>query len=547
MRVRYSYFTEYTTELADCLEALGFSLEDVVYYRDIKFNIYDDDQRLRIIKEKFPNLHMVQAKYEFSKKEMESAQWFTLRPTSHKLDSCYEDLTFAGSCPGRPSAMETGREIYKHYGQRAPYFMGRKAKWGRSQFMSCGTNRISALFCSDLARNIIESSGLRGCAFAPVLYYKDASPMPDISQFIIETVIPGDRVKIQGAKEKWRCPVCGREKFIVDPLSRPVVDLGALGDMDFYATEANHAVERDAPEEGYFILSKRAYAVFKEHGMTGSFEIFPLLSLNFGSGSGKINYVKTKVPTYSEELKRAVGEHFTAQKKRVQADRRVSAERWKVKVKKEETEFARYCELRPDSVMPDFLHELSELGYRTEIFMDVVRIARLHGDDILPIAWKYYRKTRYEYEKILLISLFSFNGAGIYLPQLLEDYAAADTPEDRRVAIAKCVFENQAKEHADEYVKLMSDKRYGQSRQLLILLTGELKLKNAVPALVKLLEDREYRLYALVALAALRREELLPYFLRFKDSQDIQMRQAAIMAIQKLRKAAGKQGGNWSQ
>ncbi|MEI3101221.1 MAG: hypothetical protein V8T45_05250 [Oscillospiraceae bacterium] len=197
--------------------------------------------------------------------------------------------------------------------------------------------------------------------------------------------------------------------------------------------------------------------------------------------------------------------------------------------------------------MPDFLHELSELGYRTEIFMDVVRIARLHGDDILPIAWKYYRKTRYEYEKILLISLFSFNGAGIYLPQLLEDYAAADTPEDRRVAIAKCVFENQAKEHADEYVKLMSDKRYGQSRQLLILLTGELKLENAVPALVKLLEDREYRLYALVALAALRREELLPYFLRFKDSQDIQMRQAAIMAIQKLRKAAGKQGGNWSQ
>ncbi|MEI3101968.1 MAG: hypothetical protein V8T45_09590 [Oscillospiraceae bacterium] len=50
-----------------------------------------------------------------------------------------------------------------------------------------------------------------------------------------------------------------------------------------------------------------------------------------------------------------------------------------------------------------------------------------------------------------------------------------------------------------------------------------------------------------MALAALRREELLPYFLRFKDSQDIQMRQAAIMAIQKLRKAAGKQGGNWSQ
>ena len=55
MRVRYSYFTEYTPELARCLESLGFLPENFVWYEYVKFNIYDDDTRLKIIKEKFPD------------------------------------------------------------------------------------------------------------------------------------------------------------------------------------------------------------------------------------------------------------------------------------------------------------------------------------------------------------------------------------------------------------------------------------------------------------------------------------------------------------
>lgn len=547
MRVRYSYFTEYTPELARCLESLGFLPENFVWYEYVKFNIYDDDTRLKIIKEKFPDLSMVQAKYKFSKKEMESAQWFTLRPTNSKLESRFADLTFAGSCLQWQAALETGRASYNHYSQRAPYIMSRQTKWGKSQFLACSTYRFRAIFCSDLARSIIENSGLRGCAFAPVLYYKDASPMPDISQFIIETVIPGDRVRIQGVKEKCRCPVCRREKYIVDSLSRPVVDLNALRDMDFYITEANHAVERDAPEEAYFILSKRAYTLFKEHGMTGSFEVFPLFSLDFGSDHREINYGKNEVPACGQELKEKIKEHFTAQKKQEQAERKDSAEKCKARANKEKAEFERYCERRPDSVMPDFLQELSELGYRTEIFMDVVRIARLHGDDILPLAWKYYRQAKHEYERILMLSLFCFNGGGRYIPQLLQDYTAPETPEDRRAVIAQCVFENRAEEYADEYVKIMAGKRYGQSRQTFVLLAGELKLENAVPVLIKLLDEGDFRLHALVALSAYRREDFRPYFLRFKNSEDLQIRQAAIMALQKLSQAWGKHGGNQGQ
>lgn len=315
MKIRYSFYTEYTPELAGYLESLGFAPEDILDYGNIRFKLYDHDQRLKSIKEKFPDLRPVQAKYEYSRTEMERAQWFTLRPTNSNLDACFEELTFAGSCLRQAAEKGSGRAVYSHYSQRAPYIMSRQAKWGRSQFMACGTNRIPALFCSDLARNIIERSGLRGCAFAPVLYYKDASPMPDINQFIIETVIPGDRVKVQGAKDIGHCPWCGREKYIVDALSRPAVDLGALGELDFYATEQNHAIEMDAPEKPYFILSRRAYTVFREHGMTRSFEVLPLLTLDFGNGSRKIEYGKNEVPACTEGLKANVEEHFTAHKK----------------------------------------------------------------------------------------------------------------------------------------------------------------------------------------------------------------------------------------
>ncbi|MEI3101223.1 MAG: hypothetical protein V8T45_05260 [Oscillospiraceae bacterium] len=64
------------------------------------------------------------------------------------------------------------------------------------------------------------------------------------------------------------------------------------------------------------IVQKGDYAVFKEHGMTGSFEIFPLLSLNFGSGSGKINYVKTKVRLTARKRKEPYAENISRLRKR---------------------------------------------------------------------------------------------------------------------------------------------------------------------------------------------------------------------------------------
>jgi len=280
MRINYHYGGVYTPTLAGFLESIGFLPELFrISHNLIVFDIYDDDERLPLIKERFPNFHPLSSWYEFSDEEVEAADWLTMRSTNWKLEPVDLSHTFKyGSCQWTvPGDLEFPFRYY-HAEQVAPYVFNRRVKWGRTQFLSSHTGNIQAIFCSDLAKSVIENAGLKGCAFAPVLRYKQDIAIPDVNQLVFENIIPDSCLRMYKEKEVWHCPVCGKPQYIVNALSRPVVDSRALGDNDFFSTTNNHSFDRRVFAGAFYIVSQKAYRVLKEHHLTRSLEFFPLLT-----------------------------------------------------------------------------------------------------------------------------------------------------------------------------------------------------------------------------------------------------------------------------
>lgn len=117
---------------------------------------------------------------------------------------------------------------------------------------------------------------------------------------------------------------------------------------------------------------------------------------------------------------------------------------------------------------------------------------------------------------------------------LLEDYYYEKTADLTRWFISDCIYQIRSKSFVNEYLNIVSNRMFGQNRQMIVLLLGKLKEESAIPTLIDLLEDEEVRLHAISALGEFRREEFRCYFERFQNSIHIGWRNYAKSAIKKL-------------
>lgn len=117
---------------------------------------------------------------------------------------------------------------------------------------------------------------------------------------------------------------------------------------------------------------------------------------------------------------------------------------------------------------------------------------------------------------------------------LLDDYRSDSTADITRWFISDCLCRIRSRKFIKEYIDIVSNKKYGSNRKLLVLLLGKLKEESAIPILIDLLEDEEVRLHAICALGDFKREEFRCYFERFKDSKQPGWRKYSREAIKKL-------------
>ena len=187
----------------------------------------------------------------------------------------------------------------------------------------------------------------------------------------------------------------------------------------------------------------------------------------------------------------------------------------------------------PDSILLDFKQELLNLGFNFQVLNQAEALLPKYKETVLPIVIKYYKMAKMKNEKQYLLGWFHHKGFEEVVPMLLEDFYSDDLNIDKW-AIGDRLYQIRSNQYIDDYLNIISNHEYGQNRQMIILLIGKLKVEEAIPILIDLLEDEGVRLQAITALGNFKREEFRPYFERFENAKHPGWRKYAKAALKKL-------------
>ncbi len=196
-----------------------------------------------------------------------------------------------------------------------------------------------------------------------------------------------------------------------------------------------------------------------------------------------------------------------------------------------------YYKNNSDSLIPLFEKELRDLGYEFETSNQALGFIPKHKKVIVPISVKYYqlaKERKKPNEQNYFMQFLYIKGLDEVVPMLLKDYYDEGTADLTRWFISDCIYQIRSKTFVKEYLDIVSNRAFGRNRQMIVLLLGKLKEENAVPILIKLLEDEDVCLQAICALGEFKNAEFRCYFERFQNSAHPGWRKYARAALKKL-------------
>ena len=202
-----------------------------------------------------------------------------------------------------------------------------------------------------------------------------------------------------------------------------------------------------------------------------------------------------------------------------------------------------------NSLIPLFEKEIRDCGIKFETVSKIASFVHKYNNSLIPIAVKYYnlsKNRQSDNEQNYFLSFFCIKGLDSLVPMLLNDFTQPTTTNLTRWFISDCLYHIRSMHYMDDYLKNVSDNKYGKNRQMIILLLGLLKDDRAIPILLNLLDDEDVTLHTIMALGNYKKEVFRCIFEKYAKSDNCVLRQNAIKAIKKLEKnKATVQGVKW--
>ena len=191
------------------------------------------------------------------------------------------------------------------------------------------------------------------------------------------------------------------------------------------------------------------------------------------------------------------------------------------------------------SLIPPFMEKMRAEGFAASISSQLLQYMPRYKATIVPVALSFYMAARdlMLYNEVdFFLSVFHFRGIEAVVPILLSDFASQKTPELTRWYISDCLYQIRSKQYEDDYIAIVEDASFGINRQMLILLIGKLRIKKAIPVLLRLIDDESIRLHVIMALSDYQMEEFRPLFKTYAQSSNPTWKNSAEKAIKKLDK-----------
>lgn len=211
---------------------------------------------------------------QYTEKDCRSANWLEMRPVSLKIEPKNSETIFQHTCECGESSSRRPRSY--HCLQVESVVVSKRTPWTNTQFF-CTSYFIEGVFCNSRAKSILESSGLCGLRFDPVLKSR-GGVLPDTHQVRAQSVLPDSAFFAVADMVEQECPLCGLRLLCCaggKPLFGIYTDAVAPG-IDFFETAPIFAGSPRASGTDKFIISQRAYRYLTEMQMTRAVEFIPL-------------------------------------------------------------------------------------------------------------------------------------------------------------------------------------------------------------------------------------------------------------------------------
>ena len=215
---------------------------------------------------------------EYTEKELTSALWMAVRSSFSKVIP--ENAT---SILIRDCALPleySDRPRWQHRSECGGYVVKKPIKWGKHGFASSITGE-DYLFCSDLARNILENNGIKGIEFYTVLKQSSGKPMENLHQMTaFHKMRDSGIVGIRHTKDYF-CPVCGMKMLIStdDRYQYAVKEDAIPSDVDFCRTLPLFLGQQRTSlcdATGRTLISQKMYRAIKENHLERSLWFTPI-------------------------------------------------------------------------------------------------------------------------------------------------------------------------------------------------------------------------------------------------------------------------------
>lgn len=94
----------------------------------------------------------------------------------------------------------------------------------------------------------------------------------------------------------------------------------------------------------------------------------------------------------------------------------------------------------------------------------------------------------------------------------------------------------QDRNHVDELLEIAKNKQHGIARQMVVIALGKMKVKEAIPLFIELLNDEDVVGHVISALAYYKDPAVIPYIEPFTNHKVAWIKKEALKVINKLSK-----------
>lgn len=283
MRYKYVFFELHRPDLVDWLNKNGIS-----YYVNgggrlpvfINFALWSDNHNVHEYLSQLKAMHIVRTtiEVEYTTFELSKAEFLMINSQKQSVEIINPDAAYLYFCTWISSR---GTRKINHCEQKAPFQIAKEPSTKtRTAFWHEDTG-TAELFTDYRVAELVKQNHLVGVELKNVIL-KNGNLSENIFQITSPHKLKKDCLGLGFGEERWCCPMCGKEQFIIDAAYQLHLDLSRIDvESDLYVTERIFGQGRPFP---LYLISQRFYQLLKANKLAGNLIVSPVADISTGLG-----------------------------------------------------------------------------------------------------------------------------------------------------------------------------------------------------------------------------------------------------------------------